>query len=80
MIDNPNDLVEGRTMGNARSVTAVGSIRRYDNDQPRGLIMPVSETSQAATSTAPATASAMSGDVTEKSASSPSAGASASGP
>jgi len=64
MVENPNDLVEGRDLGKSRGVTAVGSIRRYDNNQPRGLIMPVSETSQSATTTAPTGASSMSGDVT----------------
>jgi hypothetical protein len=70
MVDNPNDLVEGRTMGPSRGVLSVGSIRRYDNNQARGLIMPVSETSQAASSTAASTTSPMTGDVTEGRASS----------
>jgi hypothetical protein len=76
-VENPDDLVEGRDLKDGRGVTAVGAIRRYDNNQPRGLIMPVSEDSQTATTTAPVGASSMTGDVTGGTASSPAGGASA---
>ncbi len=64
MVENPNDLVEGRPLANARGVTSVGAVRRYDNNQPRGLITPDSETSQQAVTTAPTATSPMTGDVT----------------
>lgn len=64
LVENPDDLVEGRTMGKERGVTLVGSIRRHDNNQTRGLILPTAETSQAATTTSSGAASSMTGDVT----------------
>lgn len=64
MIDNPNDLVKGRPLGEARGVQAVGTIRRYDNNQPRGLIMPGADGSSAAITTAPTASSTLSGDET----------------
>lgn len=64
MVENPNDLIEGRALANARGVTAVGAIRRYDNNQPRGLITPSAEVSQVAATTAPTAASSLTGDVT----------------
>lgn len=64
MIENPNDLVEGRKLDNARGVLAVGSVRRYDNNQTRGLILSGAETNQAAATTAATGASALTGDVT----------------
>ncbi len=63
-IENPDDLIEGRTMGKERAVTHVGAIRRHDNNQTRGLILPTAETSQAATTTSSAASSSMTGDVT----------------
>jgi hypothetical protein len=64
-VDRPSDLVRGRDLGPQRGVTAVGSIRRYDNDQARGLIDPnTSADSSVAATTSSAPASAMSGDVT----------------
>jgi hypothetical protein len=71
-VENPDDLVEGRALGDARGVTEVGAIRRYDNNQSRGLIWTGTEDNQAATTTASTGTSAMTGDVTG------SAGASAS--
>jgi type IV pilus biogenesis protein CpaD/CtpE len=68
LADNPNDLVEGRTLGHSRAVLSVGAIRRYDNNQTRGLIMPVSETSQVAATSATTATSSMSGDATGSSA------------
>ena len=64
MIENPKDLVEGRTLSNARGVTQVGAIRRYDNNQTRGLITPDSESSQIAVSTSAGASSTLTGDVT----------------
>ena len=63
-IENPNDLVEGRTLGKQRGVAAVGAVRRYDNNQTRGLIMPAAETSAAAVTTASTGSSSMTGDIT----------------
>jgi|GEM_PF-975337 hypothetical protein len=64
MAENPDDLVEGRPLADARGVTSVGAVRRYDNNQPRGFIMPANEDSQPAVTTASTAASAMTGDVT----------------
>jgi len=64
MIETPDDLVEGRDLDNERGVTAVGAMRRYDNNQPRGLILPTTDSSQAAASTAATSSSALTGDIT----------------
>ncbi|MDD3371269.1 MAG: CpaD family pilus assembly lipoprotein [Alphaproteobacteria bacterium] len=64
LVDEPKDLVEGRPLDASRSVLAVGAVRRYDNNQTRGLIMPVSDTSQPAATTSATGASTMTGDVT----------------
>ena len=84
MVENPNDLVTGRPMGDARGVTAVGSIRRYDNDQTRGLIWTGTESNQTATTTASTSSSSLTGDVTggagASSSSSSSSGTAASSP
>lgn len=69
-IDNPKDLVEGRSLGDARGVVSVGAIRRYDNDQTRGLLLPATDSSQTAATTAVTGASSLSGDVTAGGASS----------
>jgi hypothetical protein len=63
MVDRPDDLVRGRELGPTRSVSVIGAMRRYDNNQTRGLIDPSSspDTSVAIT-TAPTGSSAMSGD------------------
>ena len=79
MIENPDDLVQGRTLGPARAVTSVGAIRRYDNNQTRGLIIPGAEANQQATTTAPAAASALTGDVTGGASAAPAAAAGAAG-
>jgi hypothetical protein len=64
-VDQPSDLVAPRTLGPTRGVAMVGAIRRYDNNQTRGLIY-VSPTLDTAVdvTTAPTGASSMSGDVT----------------
>jgi len=51
MVERPDDLVHGRELGPERGVHAVGTIRRYDNDQTRGLIDPQSGTDSVAAST-----------------------------
>jgi pilus assembly protein CpaD len=76
MVENPDDLLEGRTLANARGVHAVGEVRRYDNDQTRGLIMPSAEDSNVAITTSSTGSSSMSGDVTGGTPSSSSSGAS----
>lgn len=63
LVENPKDLVMGRDLGDGRGTTAVGTIRRYDNNQPRGLLMPVQETSSTAATTAPVAGSAMTGEI-----------------
>ncbi len=40
MVDHPDDLVKGRDLGNANAVVTVGAMRRYENNQTRGLIKP----------------------------------------
>jgi hypothetical protein len=80
MVEKPSDLVEGRKLANERGVHAVGEVRRYDNNQARGLIMPAAEDSQVAVTTAPTATSALSGDITgAASSSSPSSSAGAGG-
>jgi len=64
MVEDPNDLVEGRDLANMRGVTAVGAVRRYDSNQARGLILPSADSSQPAVTTSPSGASSISGDVT----------------
>jgi pilus assembly protein CpaD len=64
MVERPNDLIQGRTMGDARGVTAVGAVRRYDNDQTRGLIIPGTEVNQPAVTTSSSGTSSLTGDIT----------------
>lgn len=65
MVDRPEDLVHGRPLGDSSGVLAVGAIRRYNNNQTRGLIdTDSSADSAAAITTAPTAASSMTGDVT----------------
>lgn len=64
-VERPSDLVHGRELGPERGVHAVGDIRRYDNDQTRGLIDPNTNADSAvAATTSSAPASALSGDIT----------------
>ena len=64
-VERPDDLVRGRDLGPQRGVTAVGAIRRYDNNQTRGLISPSSSPDSAVdVTTATTPNSSMSGDVT----------------
>lgn len=80
-IERPEDLVHGRELGPERGVTAVGAVRRYDNNQTRGLIDPENGTdSTAAATTAANQSSKMTGDVTGGTASSAAASPSSSGP
>ena len=87
MVENPKDLVQGRALDNARGVTSVGAVRRYDNNQARGLVWTGTENNQAAATTSSTASSGMTGDVTgaasassSSSSSSSSAGASAATP
>lgn len=51
MVERPSDLVDPRELGPERGVHAVGAIRRYDNDQPRGLLDPQNGTDSVASTT-----------------------------
>jgi len=64
MVENPDDLVMGRSLAESRGVTHVGAVRRYDNNQTRGLVWTGTEDNQVANTTAPVAASPMTGDVT----------------
>jgi len=64
MVENPDDLIEGRTLGNGRGVTHVGAVRRYDNNQPRGLVWTGKDVNEVAKTTAPTATSPLSGDAT----------------
>jgi len=79
MVDQPSDLIKGRDPGTASGVTTVGAIRRYNNNQTRGLIDPDSaaDTSIAIT-TAPTASSPMTGEATGGGSSSSSSSAAAS--
>ncbi len=80
-VENPEDLVKGRELGPQRGVIAVGAIRRYDNNQTRGLIDPDSSAdSSVATTTSSASASAISGDATGSSTTGAAPAAAATGP
>jgi hypothetical protein len=68
MTERPEDLVSGRDLGDTRGVPMVGAIRRYDNNQTRGLIWTATDPSQAATTTAPAASSTLTGDAAASSA------------
>jgi len=64
-VEQPDDLVRGRPLGPERGVNAVGEIRRYDNNQTRGLIDPnTNPDSSAASTTSSAAASSLTGDIT----------------
>ncbi|MDR3425478.1 MAG: CpaD family pilus assembly lipoprotein [Alphaproteobacteria bacterium] len=80
MVENPDDLLKGRPLANERGVHAVGDVRRYDNNQTRGLVMPAAEDSQIAVTTAPASSSALSGDITGAASSSSSTATAAAAP
>ena len=62
MVENPNDLVHGRDMSASRSVSDVGSVRRYDNNQTRGLIWLSTDPNQVAATSAPTATSGITGD------------------
>ncbi len=76
MVDRPEDLVKGRDMGDSSGVLAVGAIRRYQNNQTRGLLdLDTSPDMSAAVTTAPSATSSMTGDATGSSAAAPAAAA-----
>jgi Pilus biogenesis CpaD protein (pilus_cpaD) len=64
-VERPEDLVQPKPMGDTRGVVMVGAIRRYDNNQTRGLIY-TSDTDDATmdATTAPTGSSQLTGDVT----------------
>jgi hypothetical protein len=64
-VERPSDLVRGRDLGPQRGVTAVGAIRRYDNDQTRGLLYLSTSLDTAVDATTSSSASSpLTGDVT----------------
>ena len=81
MVDRPSDLVHARDMGPSNGVTTVGAIRRYDNNQTRGLIdTDTAADSAIAVTTATTAASTMTGDAAGGSSSSSAAPAAAAAP
>lgn len=64
MVEQPDDLVKGRDLGEARSVLIVGSVRRYDNNQTRGLIWTGTDSNAVAVTSASTTSSLLTGDAT----------------
>jgi hypothetical protein len=62
MVDKPSDLVNPHATDEGRAVSDVGAIKRYDNNQTRGLIWTGSDPNQAATTTASTPNSAITGD------------------
>jgi pilus assembly protein CpaD len=68
MVDNPEDLLQGRNPGPANGVTTAGTIIRYNNNQARGLIDLGSQAdTTAAATTAPTSNSKMTGETSESS-------------
>ncbi len=63
MVDQPEDLVHGRTLGLASGVTAVGSVLRYNNDQTRGLLWTGTDPNQLGTTTSSTATSAITGEL-----------------
>jgi len=81
MTDRPSDLIKGRDGGDSSGVMAVGAMRRYYNNQTRGLLdTDTSPDTAAAITTAPTPSSAMTGDVTGSAAPSAAAPAAAAAP
>lgn len=77
MAEKPEDLVTGRDLGDTRGVKMVGAVRRYDNDQTRGLVYTSSSLDSAVdVTTSPSPNSSMTGDVTGSATSSGSSGSS----
>jgi len=65
MIEKPEDLVHGRPLDDSSGVMAVGAMRRYYNNQTRGLIYPSGTPDTIAdTTTAPTGNSSLTGDAT----------------
>ena len=80
-VEQPEDLVQGRELGPERGVIAVGAIRRYDNNQTRGLLyLSTSLDTAADATTASSASSALTGDVTGGSSATAAPAAAASGP
>ncbi|MDR3450029.1 MAG: CpaD family pilus assembly lipoprotein [Alphaproteobacteria bacterium] len=64
MVERPDDLIDARPLGPERGVIAVGAMRRYDNNQTRGLIVPGSEVNTVAATSSSSATSPMTGDIT----------------
>jgi hypothetical protein len=63
-VENPQDIVKGRTLGPAGGTMLAGTIRRYDNSQTRGLIDPsTAPDSAVAVTTSSAASSSLTGDL-----------------
>ncbi len=62
MIERPKDLIEGRDLGPANPTTTVGSMERYTSNQTRGLVWTGTDPNTVATTTAPASASSITGE------------------
>jgi len=80
MVDRPEDLVRGRDMGDSSGVLTVGAMRRYYNNQTRGLLdLDTSPDMSSAITTSPTPTSSMTGEAAGGS-SSPAAPAAAAAP
>ncbi|MFY9288657.1 MAG: CpaD family pilus assembly lipoprotein [Alphaproteobacteria bacterium] len=65
IVERPEDLIKGRDSGNSHGVMAVGAMRRYYNNQTRGLLdTDTAPDMSVAATTAPSAASSLTGDVT----------------
>ena len=62
MAETPDDLVKGREMGPVSGTKVMGAMRRYNNDQTRGLVWTGSDSNQIATTTSSIAASPISGE------------------
>ncbi|MDP9128591.1 MAG: CpaD family pilus assembly protein [Pseudomonadota bacterium] len=80
MAEQPKDLIQPRELGPTRGVAMVGAVRRYDNNQTRGLIhLSPSVDNAVDVTTSASPASSLTGDVTGGGASSSSSSSSSGG-
>jgi hypothetical protein len=78
-VEKPEDLVQPRSLGDARGTVMVGAIKRYDNNQTRGLVYTASSPDNSVDATTATTAtSPMTGDATSSSGGSSSSSSSSS--
>jgi len=62
MVERPDDLIQGREIGTSSGVMAVGAMRRYENNQTRGILDPsTAPDSSLAVTSAPTASSSLSG-------------------